>query len=389
MKDATWGQAYKRLGAKPVINAMGAVTLLGGSTPVPEIQEAMDAASSAYIPLDHLQEKAGERIARLLGVPAAYVTSGAGSALTLAAAAVMAGDDDDKIYQLPDTTGMKNEILIQRRQRYHYDHCLEASGAKLVEFGTDDGATREDLERAIGPRTAAVHNYVDERPWVNIPSPSCLPVEQTIEIAHAHGIPVLVDCASQVYPIENMSKWMRAGADFSAIGAKYLGSPHSTGFALGTKDLIRKLSKGSFIAHEMRRVRGIGRGHKLDRQEIVGAVVALERWVTMNHEERLTDAALRSRAIVKGLEGVPGLRTEFIDNVFGYTPHGVHLFLDTSVTGVTTQQLVDRLKEGDPPIWTRVDIWPDSPDAIMLTMFGLAKDDDEIVVRRIREELGA
>ena len=111
----------------------------------------MEAAGVAYIPLMELEERAGQAVADMADVPAAWITSGAGSALTLAAAAVMAGDDDDRIQQLPDTTGMKNEFLIQRRQRYWYDRCLETSGAKLVEFGSDEGTTREDLENAIGP----------------------------------------------------------------------------------------------------------------------------------------------------------------------------------------------------------------------------------------------
>ncbi len=124
MPGAEWGDVYQELGAKPVINAIGSVTMLGGSTPAPEVKEAMERADRAYIPLMELEEKAGDAIARMMNVPAAYITSGAGSALTLATAAFMAGDDDNKIQQLPDTTGMKNEILIQRRQRYWYDRCL-------------------------------------------------------------------------------------------------------------------------------------------------------------------------------------------------------------------------------------------------------------------------
>ena len=155
MSESSWGAIYKELGAQPIINAIGSVTMLGGSTPVPEVKEAMEQADVAYIPLVELEEKAGQAIADIVDVPAAYITSGAGSALTLATAAIMAGDDDDRVQQLPDTTGMKNEILIQRRQRYWYDRCLELAGAKLVEFGSDDGTTRQDLQEAIGPNTWA------------------------------------------------------------------------------------------------------------------------------------------------------------------------------------------------------------------------------------------
>ena len=111
------GDIYRELGIAPIINAIGSVTMLGGSTPIPEVTTAMEMAGESYVPLIELEEKAGAVVADMIGVPAAYVTSGAGSALTLAAAAVMAGDDDNLIQQLPNTTGMKNEILIQKRQR--------------------------------------------------------------------------------------------------------------------------------------------------------------------------------------------------------------------------------------------------------------------------------
>ena len=159
MTTTDWGSIYKELGARPVINATGSVTMLGGSTPAPEVREAMDRADGAYVPLLELEERAGEAISKMVDVPAAYITSGTGSSLTLASAACMAGDDDAKIQQLPDTTGMKNEILIQARQHYWYDRCLELAGAKLVDFGTPEVTTREDLENAIGPNTAAVHYY--------------------------------------------------------------------------------------------------------------------------------------------------------------------------------------------------------------------------------------
>ena len=273
MTQESWGDVYRELGATPVINAIGSVTLLGGSTPAPEIKAEMERADSAYIPLMELEEKAGAVIAQMADVPAAYVTSGAGSALTLAAAACMAGDDDDSIQRLPDTTGMKNEILIQRRQRYWYDRCIEASGARLVEFGSTEGTTRRDLEEAIGPNTAAVHYYAVEQS----PDPRALSLEDTIEVSHASGVPVLVDAAGQIYPLENFGKYVRMGADFQCIAAKYMGAPHSSGLALGTEETVHKISLQSFVGYEGRRIRGIGRPHKIDRQEIVGVVAAVKR----------------------------------------------------------------------------------------------------------------
>ena len=149
----------------------------------------MAQADGAYIPLMELQEAAGAAIARMTNVPAAYITSGAGSALMLATAAAMAGDDDDRIQQLPNTDGMKNEILIQTRQRYWYDRCLELAGARLVMFGSEERTTAADLENAIGPNTAAVHYYAVEQEY----DPDALSLEDTIAIAHAHDVLVTVD----------------------------------------------------------------------------------------------------------------------------------------------------------------------------------------------------
>ena len=218
MTTADWGDIYKELGAKPVINATGSVTMLGGSTPIPEVREAMAQADGAYIPLMELQEAAGDAIARMVNVPAAYITSGAGSALMLATAAAMAGDDDDRIQQLPDTAGMKNEVLIQTRQRYWYDRCLELAGAKLVMFGSEERTTPEDLEQAIGPNTAAVHYYAVEQEY----DPNALSLEQTIEIAHAH-----VTYSLPLTPPARSTRW-KTSASTSAWAPTSSASPPST-----------------------------------------------------------------------------------------------------------------------------------------------------------------
>jgi L-seryl-tRNA(Ser) seleniumtransferase len=376
MTTPDWGNIYKELGAVPVINAIGSVTMLGGSTPIPEVKEAMEQADSAYIPLMELEESAGQAVAGMLDVPAAYVTAGAGSALTLATAAFMAGDDDDKIQQLPDTTGMKNEILIQKRQRYWYDRCLELAGAKLVEFGSEEKTTGEDLERAIGPDTAAVHYYAQAQS----PDPQALSLEKTIEIAHAHDVPVMVDAAGQIYPLELFGQYVRMGADFQCIAAKYLGATQSAGLALGTEDAIHKLSLQSFVGYEGRRIRGIGRPQKVDRQEIVGTVAAVRRWVTQNHEERLAVAEGKCETIIAQLNGIPGVKAELINNVIGHQPFGLRLEVDHAQTGLTVHDVVAKLKAGDPPVFTRV---RDDEDWITIHVFGLGDGEDKIVGERI------
>ena len=350
--------------------------MLGGSTPAPEVKEAMERAEGAYVPLMELEETAGAAIAKMVDVPAAYITSGAGSALTLATAACMAGDDDAKIQQLPDTTGMKNEILIQERQRYWYDRCLELAGAKLVMFGNAEGTTREDLENAIGPSTAAVHYYAVAQE----PDPQTLSLEDTIEIAHDKGVPVLVDAAGQIYPLDLFGSYVRMGADFQCTAAKYMSSPQSTGLAFGSEDMIRKLALQSFVSYEGRRIRGVGRPQKVDRQEMVGAVAAVRRWMTMNHEERLAETETKCRNMLDPLRGIPGVTVELIDNIIGHQPYGVTLEVDSSVTGFSAHDVVDRLKAGDPPIWTRV---REGDTGIILHAFGLNEGEDKIVGQRI------
>jgi uncharacterized pyridoxal phosphate-dependent enzyme len=376
MTATDWGSIYKELGAEPVINATGSVTMLGGSTPAPEVKEAMERAEGAYIPLMELEEKAGAAIAKMVNVPAAYITSGAGSALTLATAACMAGDDDTKIQQLPDTTGMKNEILIQERHRYWYDRCLELAGAKLVTFGNAEGTTREDLEKAIGPNTAAVHYYAVAQE----PDPKSLSLEDTIEIAHDKGVPVLVDAAGQIYPLDLFGSYVRMGADFQCTAAKYMSSPQSTGLAFGSEDMIRKLALQSFVSYEGRRIRGVGRPQKVDRQEMVGVVAAVQRWMTMNHEERLADTETKCRNMLNPLLDIPGVTVELINNIIGHQPYGVTLEVDSDVTGITAHNVVDLLKAGDPPIWTRV---REGDTGIVLHAFGLNEGEDKIVGERI------
>jgi L-seryl-tRNA(Ser) seleniumtransferase len=377
-----WGQIYKSLGATPIINAIGSVTMLGGSTPVKEVKEAMELADSAYIPLMELEEKAGSVIADLLNVPATYITSGAGSALTLATAALMAGDNDDYIQQLPDTTGMKNQILIQKRQHYWYDRCLELAGAKLVDFGSAEKTTKDDLERAINENTLAVHYYAVEQSI----DPQALTLEDTLEVAKKHNIPVMVDAAGQIYPLENLGKYVRMGADFQCIAAKYIGAPQSTGLALGTKDMIYKLSLQSFVGYEGRRIRGVGRPQKVDRQEMIGVVAAVKRWMSLNHEDRLSKSETMTMSIINGIKNIPSIDVSIIDNVIGHMPFGLRIKINSSAN-FNAQDLVNMLKAGDPPIWTRVSVAGNQDDFIDIHMFGLNDGEDIIVSDRINSAI--
>ena len=381
MSNSEWGAIYKDLGLEPIINATGSVTALGGSIVAKEVQKGMDLANDVYIPMNLLEQKVGDEIAKILDVPAAYITSGAGSALTLAAAAFMAGKDDEKIQQLPDTTGMPNKILIQKRQRYWYDRCMELSGGKLLEVGDDHGTNADQLKKAISDDTACVHYPVYEQ---DKKDPNILSLEEVIEIAHSKNKPVSVDAAGQIYPLENFGKYVKMGADFQCIAAKYMGAPHSTGIALGTKDVIDSISRHSFVGYESRRIRGIGRPHKIDRQEVIGVLYAVRRWMSMNHEERLTSAEKKSLHIINSLRKIEGVEVNLIDNIIGHQPFGLSLDIDEKFFNTTNEKFVEILKNSNPQVWTRV---PDDEKLIIIHVFGMNQEQSEIVAEVIKKEL--
>ena len=357
MADDIFGEIYKEMGAKPIINAIGSVTLLGGSTPKPVVKEAMDRADAAYVNLPHLQEVVGKRIAEYCNVPSAYVTSGAGAALALAGAAFMAGNDDDLIQQLPDTSGMKGEMLIQKCQRYWYDRCVEVSGAKLVDFGDEKGASESDFENAITDKTCGITWVANELSPGTVVGNNImtnpLSLEKVIEIAKKHNIYVLVDAAAQIYPLDILGKYVRMGADAQVIAAKYMGASQSVGLALGTNEMIGKIANQSFTGYEGRRIRGIGRPMKVDRQEIIGVTVAVHEWVTMNHEERLALAETQSNVMLTPLQNIEGVKAEIVDNIIGNQPFGVKVEIDENITGISAEDLVEKLKSLNTPIWTR------------------------------------
>lgn len=381
MSNTEWGSIYKDLGLEPIINATGSVTALGGSVVAKEVQEGMDLANDVYIPMTLLEQKVGDQIAKMLDVPAAYITSGAGSALTLAAASFMAGKDDDKIQQLPDTSGMPNKILIQKRQRYWYDRCMELSGGKLVEVGDESGTTSEQLREAIDENTACVHYPVYEQ---DDKDPNILSLEEVIEITHSKNKPVSVDAAGQIYPLENFGKYVKMGADFQCIAAKYMGAPHSTGIAIGTNDVIDSISRHSFVGYESRRIRGIGRPHKIDRQEIIGVLYAVKRWMSMNHEERLSIAEKKTFNIINELKNIEGITVKLIDNIIGHQPFGLSLDIDDKFFATNNEKFVEILKNSDPQIWTRV---PDGENTIVIHVFGMTEEQSEIVSEVIKKEL--
>ena len=368
---------YAKMGARAVINAQGNRTVLGGSATVPEVTEAMAAVNDTYIEMAELLARSGEYIADLLGVEAAYVTSGCSAALAFSAAACMTGRDLDKIGRIPDTTGMKSEIVIQKAQRYSYDRSFTVPGATLVEAGDDDGCSREQLEAAIGDNTAAVAYLV--RPG---DPDSVLTLEQAVEIAHDAGVPTIADAAAQIYPLDYFRRNAQA-ADIACFGAKYMGAPQSSGFLCGKKDLVDAASDQGFIAFQENGGRSFGRPMKLDKQEVVGVVTAVERWLTINHEDRLLGYEERLESVQQDLGATAGIDTE-IEKVPQYYGSTLNVTFDTGVVGKTAQDIADELDAGTPRVWVSVV----DERTLTVTSHALNEGEELVVAERIRTAAG-
>ena len=374
---ATGADIYAKMGARAVINAQGNRTVLGGSATVPEVTEAMAAVNDTYIEMAELLARSGEYIADLLGVEAAYVTSGCSAALAFSAAACMTGRDLDKIARIPDTTGMKSEIVIQKAQRYSYDRSFTVPGATLVEAGDEDGCSREQLEATIGDNTAAVAYLV--RPG---DPDSVLTLEQAVEIAHDAGVPVIADAAAQIYPLDYFRRNAQA-ADVACFGAKYMGAPQSSGFLCGKKELVDAASDQGFIAFQENGGRSFGRPMKLDKQEVVGVVTAVERWLTINHEDRLLVYEERLESVQQELGATPGVGTE-IEKVPQYYGSHLSVTIDADIVGKTAQDIAGELDAGSPRIWVSVV----DDRTLTVTSHALNEGEELVVAERIRTAAG-
>ena len=273
-------QIYENLGVRRFINASGTYTRLGGSRMPPPVVAAMADAARHFVDMDELQLSVGARLAALTHNDAAYVTSGAAAGLTLSTAACMAGMDPARASQLPDVRGLRNQVVMHRAHRNPYDYAVRLLPIELVEIGYPNHITPTEgweLEHALGEQTAAVL-YVAGG-WT---SPGSLPLPMVAEIAHRRGVPVIVDAAAQLPPKENLWRFTRMGADLAIFsGGKDLRGPQSTGLIVGRRDLIDACFLLGAPHH------GIARGFKVGKEEMVGLLAAVQRYVEHDEEARL------------------------------------------------------------------------------------------------------
>ena len=267
---------YRGLGLKPVINCATTYTRIGGSVMAPHVAQAMADAAGCYVNIFDLQAAIGGRLAELTHNEAAYVSNGAAAGLTLATAAAITGKDPALMARLPnDLAGMKNEVIVHRTQRNWYDIAVRQTGVKLVEIGHILETTSWELEAAFSERTAAVVFFAGAHLNRNT-----LPLEQVVAMAHARGVPVIVDAAAQVPPISNLWHFTQTcGADVAIFsGGKNLAGPQNTGLVVGTLPMIEAMRLNG-PPHQR-----IGRGMKTSKEAMIGLLAAVEYALTKDED---------------------------------------------------------------------------------------------------------
>jgi L-seryl-tRNA(Ser) seleniumtransferase len=326
---------YKGLGVKTFINAYGTLTTLSGTLIPPEVVKAMAEASHNFVKIHDLQEKVGKRLAELIGVEAAFVTAGASDALCVATCAVTAGDDRAKMTQLPDLTGMKSEIVIQKGHRSGYDQAFRMVGVKLI-----DVETAEEAQRAINSNTAAIafvlsHNNLEFK----------VDLETMIGIAHRAGLPLILDAAAEVPPVVNLSKFVKQGADLVAFsGGKNLRGPQCAGLLLGRADLVKKAYANMSPNNYLPRIAKVG------KEEIIGMMTAVELDLKKDWEGERKEFKTRLDRVAAHLKDVPTVVTEYTTNDdYSHSPR-LSIQWDEQKLGITLAEMMDKLENGEPGI---------------------------------------
>ena len=368
MKGYIMGNIYEELGVRTIINATGPSTRLSGSIMSDEVSSAMKAASEHCVDIAELQAWAGGVIAEITGAEAGYVTSGAAAGLLLGVSACVTGLDPGRMNRLPDLTGMKDEVIMPRSHRNFYDHAIRAVGVKLIEVGIADrfsGAGVRDTEAweiddAITDRTAAIA-YV-----VNAHSQPLLP--EVVEVAHARGVPVVVDAAGQLPPQSNLKRFIVEGADIVCFsGGKTIRGPQSSGILCGKWELVSAAAlqhldqdiyaelwdpPPSLIDKETlpgAPQHGLGRPCKVGKEEIVGLITALRMFVEEGDQARAERWANSIRSLGAALEGLPNITVDMQINPGRPVPM-LRLTLDEEKSGITGVNLAKQLIKGDPCI---------------------------------------
>lgn len=360
------GNVYKELGVTPVINGQGTMTMLGGSLIPPEVEEVMSMAARHYVSIPELEVAAGKRLAEMLKLPKGYtglVTSGAAGAMTCGYAGVLTGDNDELIKRLPDLTGMKSEVIIQKAHRYAFDHQIRATGVKLVEV-----ETRDDVHKAVSSRTAMMHftNFANAAGQIK--------VDEWVKLAMQLRLPCFNDAAADTPPVSHLWDYANMGYDLVAFsGGKALRGPQCAGLLLGREDLIHYALLNNSPYEDT-----IGRGQKVGKEEIVGMVKAVELFLNVDHEALTQEWWRRLDTISRQISKVPGVTTAYhVPDIANHVP-SMQINWDPRKISLTPHQALAALKNSDPSI-----VLGRSQGGLEMNSFMLQPGEDKIIAQTL------
>jgi len=361
------GNPYEELGIPTVINCEGTMTMLGGSLPHPQLEAVMFMAGKHFVSIPDLEVAAGNRIAQMLKLPEGYtalVTSGAAAAIQSGLAGILTGDNEALIRQIPDLTGMKSEVIIQKTHRNPFDHQLRTTGVKLVEI-----ETREQLRRAVSDRTAMMHfsNFANEAGQIK--------VDEWVKLAKEYKIPCMNDAAADTPPVSHLWDYANMGYDLITFsGGKAIRGPQCAGMLLGRKVLVAYALLNN-SPHEDT----IGRSQKVGKEEIIGMVKALELFLAEDHDALAKEWQARLQGISQQITKVPGVRTSFfMPNIANHVPH-MQITWDSKIA-LTPEQVSKMLKSSKPSI---VMGGGEGKPGLAMNSFMLQPGEDKIVAEQL------
>lgn len=361
------GNPYEELGIPTVINCEGTMTMLGGSLPHPQLEAVMFMAGKHFVSIPDLEVAAGNRIAQMLKLPEGYtalVTSGAAAAIQSGLAGILTGDNEALIRQIPDLTGMKSEVIIQKTHRNPFDHQLRTTGVKLVEI-----ETREQLRRAVSDRTAMMHfsNFANEAGQIK--------VDEWVKLAKEYKIPCMNDAAADTPPVSHLWDYANMGYDLITFsGGKAIRGPQCAGMLLGRKVLVAYALLNN-SPHEDT----IGRSQKVGKEEIIGMVKALELFLAEDHDALAKEWQARLQGISQQITKVPGVRTSFfVPDIANHVPH-MQITWDSKIA-LTPEQVSKMLKSSKPSI---VMGGGEGKPGLAMNSFMLQPGEDKIVAEQL------
>lgn len=355
---------YRSIGVRPLINCQGTLTIISGSLMLPEVRAAMIEASKAYVQMDELMDRVGARLAELMQAEWGFVTSGCAAALCQVTAACVAGTDPEKMARLPDTTGMKHEVVLLKSHQHVYLHAVRMVGVRLVEV-----SSRAEMEAAINGNTAMICVFGDAADRGE------MSVAEMVEVGHAAGVPVFVDAAAERPDVPN--PYLADGADAVAYsGGKCLRGPQASGLVLGRKDLLQAAFMNGAPHHSL------GRPMKAGKEEIMGLLAAVEQWVKRDHKAEWRQWESWLRTIADAVASIPSVETTVRQPGRSNVAPTLHIVWDRERVRVAPEEVRRRLSEGEP----RIELGANDRE-ISIMPYMMEPGEDAIVARSIRETL--